>query len=262
MWNSCLAPRKNTRTRPGCSSPGTRTSNRSILAVNEGRIYQYLVKPWQSGELESVVDKAFEHNRLLRERRKLTEDLKQANVELEAKVKDRTQELEEKNRLLEEMNQAKNLFLGIAAHDLRGPSGNIAALAELIMDDEMTMTRAERTEVLGLIRGQAHGMLNLLGHLLDISKIEAGKLDLLPEPTSLGTYVEEMRKRHRLLAERKKITLTTEVAADLPAASFDRERIGAGAGQPAFQRIQVFCRQYRGRPSGACGARRHRILRR
>ncbi|CAN5483565.1 hypothetical protein BH10PLA2_BH10PLA2_25810 [soil metagenome] len=197
-----------------------------VQAVNEGRIYHYLVKPWLPIDLENVVDKAFEHNRLLRERRKLTEDLQLANVELEAKVKARTQELEEKNRLLEEMGQTKNLFLGMAAHDLRGPSGNIAALAELILDDDMTMTRAERQEMLGLIRGEAQGMLNLLGHLLDISKIEAGKLELHPEPIDLSAYVEETRKRHRLLAEQKRITLTTEVAAGLPKVAFDRERIG------------------------------------
>ena len=196
-----------------------------VLAVNQGKIYHYLVKPWQAGELASVVDKAFERNRLLRDRRVLTEELRRANAELEAKVKDRTRELEEKNRLLEELNLTKNQFLGMAAHDLRNPSGNIVALAELIMDEEMTMALEERLDTLGLIRDQAQGMLNLLGHLLDISKIEAGKLELHPEPTVLATYVEEMRKRHRLLAERKKITLTTEVATELPAIAFDRERI-------------------------------------
>jgi signal transduction histidine kinase len=197
-----------------------------ISAVNQGKIYHYLVKPWQPGELELIVEQAFQHHRLLQERRKLTECLQSTNVELEAKVTERTRELEEKNRLLEEMNRTKNQFLGIAAHDLRSPSGNIAAVAELILDEEMTMTPSERIEMLNLIRSQAKGMLNLLGHLLDISKIESGKLDLHPEPTVLVTYVEEIRKRQRLLADRKKITLSTEVAAELPALALDRERIG------------------------------------
>ena len=94
-----------------------------ISAVNEGKIYHYLVKPWQPSELEVVVDHAFEHNRLLKDRRKLTEELQRANFELEAKVKERTRELEEKNALLEEANRTKNLFLGMAAHDLPTPSG-------------------------------------------------------------------------------------------------------------------------------------------
>lgn len=197
-----------------------------IAAVNDGKIYHYLVKPWKPGDLESVLAKAFERNRLLRERRKLTEDLRRANIELEAKVKDRTRELEEKNGLLEEMSLIKNQFLGMAAHDLRNPIGNIAIFAGMILDEEMTMSREEQLEMLGIIRAEAKGMLNLLGELLDISKIEAGKLGLHPEPTPLPSYVEETRKRHRLLAERKKITLTAEVAAGLPAAVFDRERIG------------------------------------
>ena len=124
------------------------------------------------------------------------------------------------------MNQTKNLFLGMAAHDLRSPSGNIAYLAESIMDEEMTMTRKERQESLRLIHKSAQGMLNLLGNLLDVSKIEAGMLELHPKPTILAAYVEETRKRHRLLAERKKFILTTEVGADLPVAIFDRDRIG------------------------------------
>jgi signal transduction histidine kinase len=197
-----------------------------ISAVNEGKIYHYLIKPWQPSELEVVVDHAFEHNHLLQDRRKLTEDLQRANVELEAKVKERTRELEEKNALLEEANRTKNLFLGMAAHDLRNPSGNIGALAELILDEETTMSRAERNKWLGLIRSQAESMLNLLEDLLDISKIEAGKVELHPESTVLATYVEEMRNRNRLLAEKKKITLTTVVAPGLPAVALDENRIG------------------------------------
>ena len=93
-----------------------------IQAVNQGMIYHYLVKPWQPDELVRVVDKAFERNRLLQERRALTEKLRRANAELEVKVKNRTWELEEKNVLLEELNLTKNQFLGMAAHDLAIPA--------------------------------------------------------------------------------------------------------------------------------------------
>ena len=88
------------------------------------------------------------------------------------------------------------------------------------------MSREKRNKLLGLICSQAQGMLNLLGDLLDISKIEAGKVELHPESTVLATYVEEMRERNRLLAEKKKITLTTDVAPGLPAVAFDENRIG------------------------------------
>jgi response regulator RpfG family c-di-GMP phosphodiesterase len=56
------------------------------MAVNQGKVFHYLVKPWQPEELARVVDKAFEHNLLLRDRRALTEELRMANSELEAKV--------------------------------------------------------------------------------------------------------------------------------------------------------------------------------
>ncbi len=197
-----------------------------VNAVNDGKIYHYLVKPWQPQELEAVVDHAFEHNRLLRERRKLTEELARANVELEGKVKDRTRQLQEKNSLLEEADRMKNQFLGMAAHDLRNPSGNIVALTDMMLDEETRTFNEATIEWLSLIRGQAQSMLNLLGQLLDVSRIEAGKLELRPEPIHIASFVEETKKRQRPLAERKKISLTTEVATDLPAIAFDQERIG------------------------------------
>jgi response regulator RpfG family c-di-GMP phosphodiesterase len=68
-----------------------------MQAINQGKIYYYVTKPWELNELEAVIDKAFEYHDLLRERRHLIAELRQANDELEAKVQARTQELAEKN---------------------------------------------------------------------------------------------------------------------------------------------------------------------
>ncbi len=72
-----------------------------VRAVNEGKVYGYLTKPWQPEVLDGVVSQALEHNRLLRERRALVEELRQANTELEARVRDRTAELERANLALQ-----------------------------------------------------------------------------------------------------------------------------------------------------------------
>jgi signal transduction histidine kinase len=196
-----------------------------MQAINQGKIYYYVPKPWDSNELEAIIDKAFEYHHLLRERRRLIARLREANSALEAKVQARTQELQEKNAALEAMNMLKNEFLGIAAHDLRSPIGNIQNLAELLLDSSASMGHTERVEVADMIRKLSHSMMNLLNDLLDIATIESGKIDLQPTPVAMRPYLKEIEHYHRLLAEHKKIHLLTEVADTIPMVLFDKERI-------------------------------------
>jgi signal transduction histidine kinase len=194
-------------------------------AINQGKIYYYLNKPWEVTDLETVVEKAFEYHELLRERRHLIEELRQANSALEAKVQVRTRELSEKNAALQAMNTLKNEFLGMAAHDLRSPIGNIESLAEVILDSDADMTHEERRELVSMIHDLSQGMLILLDDLLDIAAIESGKIDLRLKSVSIPAYLKEVESYHRMLAERKKIHLITRVAAELPPLLFDDERI-------------------------------------
>ena len=196
-----------------------------MYAINQGKIYYYVPKPWQTTELEAVVEKAFEHHGLLRERRQLIAELRQANSDLEAKVQARTLELLEKNAALEAMNTLKNEFLGMAAHDLRSPIGNIQSLAELMLDSDAEIDRRERFELLIMIRNMARSMMTLLNDLLDIAAIESGKIELHLTPVSIAPYLAEIVSHHRLLAERKKIRLMTKIAEALPTVLFDKERI-------------------------------------
>lgn len=81
-----------------------------IQAVNEGKIFFYLTKPWRINEIESVIAKAVEHNLLLRDKRRLVEELRQLNAGLEERVKERTIQLEQRALELEDaLNQVKQL---------------------------------------------------------------------------------------------------------------------------------------------------------
>lgn len=81
-----------------------------IQAVNDGKIYFYLTKPWVSTEIEAVVAKAVEHNVLLRDKRRLVEELRKLNAELEDKVIDRTMQLQQRAAELEAaLSQVKRL---------------------------------------------------------------------------------------------------------------------------------------------------------
>jgi signal transduction histidine kinase len=194
-------------------------------AVNQGKIYHYVTKPWQLDELETVVEKAFEFYELVCERRGLIADLRQANSELEAKVQARTQELSDKNADLEAMIALKNEFLGMAAHDLRSPISSIESLTDVLLESDAEIGSDERVELITMIRQLSSGMMKLLNDLLDIAAIESGKIDLQLQSVSIPQYLTEVTSHNRLLAERKKISLVIQVAERVPAITFDRERI-------------------------------------
>ncbi len=196
-----------------------------VKAVNDGHIYFYMTKPWKSGEMEVVVEHAFERHALLQKNRELIEQLRKANAELEDKVEQRTQELRDKNSALEASNKIKNEFLGIAAHDLRSPLGSISNMAELLLDENDQLEQAEAREFLAMIGSTSNQMLTLVNDLLDISRIEAGKIELQRETVELRPFLAEIEKYNHMLGRRKKIQLEVNCKDDVVAGTFDRERI-------------------------------------
>lgn len=81
-----------------------------VQAVNEGKIFFYLTKPWSINEIKSVIAKAVEHNQLLRDNRRLVEELRLINAELEDRVTDRTVQLNQRASELEAaLSQVKKL---------------------------------------------------------------------------------------------------------------------------------------------------------
>lgn len=194
-----------------------------VEAVNEGKIYFYLTKPWTGAELKSVVEKAFERNHLLRERRRLIQELQQANATLEEKVRQRTRELSDNNIALKESNRVKSHVLGVAAHDLRTPLGGILGLAEILRVDNKAAEEA--TELVGLIYDTSKQMLTLINDLLDVSRIESGRLDLQVVPVEIGPYVSGIEKYNQLFASNKGIKLNVTYGPMPPIASFDPQRI-------------------------------------
>ena len=80
-------------------------------------------------------------------------------------------------RKLVELNQLKNKFLGIAAHDLRNPITSIKGFSELLLNEDIGALTEEQKEFITIIYDTCHDMLTLLNDLLDISVIESGKLE-------------------------------------------------------------------------------------
>ena len=108
---------------------------------------------------------------------------------------------------LSRLNTEKNQFLGMAAHDLRNPLGVIVTVSEMLLDEAAADLRADHLEMVEMIHGQGRFMLRLVNDLLDVSKIEAGRLELERAPIDLAGLVRHDLKLIGSLATRKGIAI-------------------------------------------------------
>jgi signal transduction histidine kinase len=123
-------------------------------------------------------------------------------------------EMARKNGELLLLNEEKNRFLGIAAHDLRSPLGVILTYSEFLEDEAAAVLDREQLEFVAAIRTTSQFMLQLLNNLLDVSRIEAGKLDLDLQPFDLVALLRHNLGLNRVLAARKRMDIIFEPEAE------------------------------------------------
>lgn len=124
---------------------------------------------------------------------------------------------------LRELNELKNKFLGIAAHDLRNPLGVIQGFSQLILEED-ELERSEIKDFSRTINRSAKEMLKLLNDLLDISVIESGKLDLQLVTGSLTELIKQRILLITHIAGKKDIKIISELE-ELPEITFDSSRL-------------------------------------
>ena len=130
------------------------------------------------------------------------------------------QELEIMNNSLATLNEQKNYFLGMASHDLRNPIGNIITLAQFVDSDAENLSDEQRSFLAAIIDSGQY-MLKLLNDLLDISKIESGKMELQLKDIDLAQLVHTIISDNTFTAQKKNITLQYSIPENLPAVSAD-----------------------------------------
>lgn len=113
-------------------------------------------------------------------------------------------EIAKKNLLLEKLNEDKNKFLRIAAHDLRNPISAILSFSTMLIDDVSVKMQGEQKEFLEIIRQSSEFMLQLLNELLDIAVIESGNLILNTETHDLVKVIADNVSLNRVIAGKKK----------------------------------------------------------
>ena len=140
-------------------------------------------------------------------------ELEAHRATLEQKVAERTIELEVARNEAQRANRSKSDFLANMSHEIRTPMTAILGYADLLLDDEMQLGEEPR-RLLEIVRRNGGHLLDVLNDVLDLSKIEAGRLDVEEIPSSLVHVVSEVASLMRIRADEKGIAL--EVAFDTP----------------------------------------------
>ncbi|MCC7450321.1 MAG: GAF domain-containing protein [Anaerolineae bacterium] len=141
-----------------------------------------------------------------------------------SELADQKAAIEQQNEQLRNLNDLKNTFLGIAAHDLRNPIGHIRMTTEILLDRSAGFTLEDHYGLLEGVYKQAQYMLTLLDDLLDVSYIESGKFSLNPLATNLPQFIQRAIERNAKLAETKGTIIVLE-AGEEGLAWFDPLRI-------------------------------------
>lgn len=148
------------------------------------------------------------------ERKEAEEALRKHREHLEETVQQRTEELRQARDAADAANKAKSLFLANMSHELRTPLNAILGFSQMMHHDEGL--KPMQYENLDIINRSGEHLLGLINDVLDIAKIESGKLQLDNVPFDLESMIYEVGELMRLRAEQKGLELRIERRADLP----------------------------------------------
>ncbi|MBY0122060.1 response regulator [Bacillus sp. S/N-304-OC-R1] len=162
------------------------------------------------------------------------EELRMINEQLEERTKDaelkseelRTakEALEEKARELMQSSKYKTEFLANMSHELRTPLNSILLLSEMLIDDGNHGLTDEQVEFTKVIHSSGQDLLDLINDILDLSKVEVGKLEIHFEEVNMSDFAERLERNFIQLAKKKNLEFSVTLSEDAPAAIFTDEQ--------------------------------------
>ena len=159
------------------------------------------------------------------------------------------EEIQDKNRQLELASQHKSQFVANMSHELRTPLNAIIGLTEMMVTNAARFGTKKAQEPLQRVNRAGTHLLGLINQILDLSKIEAGKLELTSQTVQLAPLIDEVIETARQLAEQNKNSLAVEAQENLGTITLDPMRLRQNSAQSAEQCVQV----HEGGRGQACG---------
>ncbi|MBH0169221.1 response regulator [Fictibacillus sp. 18YEL24] len=155
-----------------------------------------------------------------------SEELQMINEQLESRSQDAEEkskaleiakkELEEKAKQLETGSKYKSEFLANMSHELRTPLNSILILSEMLAENGNQSLSDEELEFARVIHSSGQDLLNLINDILDLSKVEAGKLEIMLSEVNLSEFPSNLERNFTHIADQKNLNFTINMAPDVP----------------------------------------------
>jgi len=155
----------------------------------------------------------------------LFEGLQRTNAELEQRVAQRTAELNHTNIELEHANRAKDEFLATMSHELRTPLSSILGLSEILLEQIRGPLNEKQEHALHVITSSGQHLLGLINDILDVSKVEAGKMDIHPDVINVREIYQSSLNFVKEAALKKSIMLEFNSDPSISTLFADQQRL-------------------------------------
>jgi signal transduction histidine kinase len=185
----------------------------------------------ETGELTAVVTILHDRREAL-ERGRLYEQLKSASDELQGRVQEATAELATQNELLrrqaielEQASRLKSQFLANMSHEFRTPLNAILGYTHMLLNNVTGQVTDPQRKSLSRIDSNARHLLALINDILDITRIEAGRMPLNATTFGLGELFDEVQSELEPIIKRSNLAVTARVRGAVPSVRSDRQKV-------------------------------------
>ncbi|HRZ86748.1 MAG TPA: PAS domain S-box protein [bacterium] len=173
------------------------------------------------GQIEQILSVGTDITKL----KKAEDEIRELNAGLERRVAERTAELAVARDRAEAADRLKSVFLATMSHELRTPLNSIIGFTGIILQELAGPLNAEQRKQLEMVRDSSRHLLALINDVLDISKIEAGQLEVKSEPFDVGASIKKVAGIVRPLAEKNGLVLRAEIAPEVGTLVSDPRRV-------------------------------------
>jgi signal transduction histidine kinase len=153
------------------------------------------------------------------------EDVEKLAQTLEERVAERTQDLRSANERLQELDQLKSSFVSIVSHELRTPMTSVKGLVENMLDGLTGHLDDRQTFYLGRVKYNIDRLIRMINDLLDLSRIEAGRMDLHQSAVNLGSIAREVLETLQPMANKRSLILEAHIPPTVGLIQGDRDKL-------------------------------------